>query len=86
MRDVGKRHFTHSVVVMVVAIAIMLSACICEQEADGEPPHTSVRDGDGNVLARWPTRHAHGLWVDSRGDIYLGLTTRHSVDKYVRTG
>ena len=27
MRDVGKRHFTHSVVVMVVAIAIMVSAC-----------------------------------------------------------
>ena len=59
---------------------------ICEQEADGEPPHTSVRDGEGNVLARWPTRHAHGMWVDSHGDIYLGLTTSHSVDKYVRTG
>ena len=59
---------------------------ICEQEADGEPPHTSVRDSGGNVLARWPTRHAHGLWVDSHGDIYLGLTTSHSVDKYVRIG
>ena len=45
---------------------------ICEQEADGEPPHTSVRDGSGNVLARWPTRHAHGLWVDSRGDHLSG--------------
>jgi len=36
------------------------------------------------VLARWEIRHAHGLWVDSHGDIYLGLTTNHSVDKYVR--
>ena len=57
---------------------------ICEQEADGEPPFVSIRDGDGAVLARWATRHAHGLWVDSHGDIYLGLTTSHSVDKYVR--
>jgi hypothetical protein len=57
---------------------------VCEQEADGEPPYVSIRDGDGKVLARWAIRHAHGLWVDSRGDIYLGLTTNHSVDKYVR--
>jgi DNA-binding beta-propeller fold protein YncE len=57
---------------------------VCEQEADGEPPYVSIRDGDGKVLTRWAIRHAHGLWVDSRGDIYLGLTTSHSVDKYVR--
>ncbi len=57
---------------------------ICEQEADGNPPYVSIRDGEGEVLARWGIRHAHGLWVDSRGDIYLGLTTNHSVDKYVR--
>jgi len=57
---------------------------ICEQEADGNPPYVTIRDGDGEVLARWGIRHAHGLWVDSRGDIYLGLTTSHSVDKYVR--
>ena len=57
---------------------------VCEQEADGAPPFVSIRDGDGAVLARWEIRHAHGLWVDSHGDIYLGLTTNHSVDKYVR--
>ena len=57
---------------------------ICEQEADGNPPYVSIRDGEGEVLARWGIRHAHGIWVDSRGDIYLGLTTSHSVDKYVR--
>ena len=26
---------------------------VCEQEADVEPPHTSVRDAEGAVLARW---------------------------------
>ena len=57
---------------------------ICEQEADDEPPRVSLRDDQGTVLARWEIRHAHGLWVDSRGDIYLGLTTSQSVDKYVR--
>ena len=54
---------------------------ICEQEADGAPPFVSIRESDGAVLARWEIRHAHGLWVDSRGDIDLRLTTEHSVDK-----
>ena len=57
---------------------------ICEQEADGNPPRVAIRDGDGEVLARWDARHAHGIWVDSRGDVYLGLTTSRSVDKYAR--
>ena len=57
---------------------------ICEQEADGNPPYVTIRDGDGEVQARWGIRHAHGIWVDSQGDIYLGLTTSQSVDKYVR--
>ena len=58
---------------------------ICEQAADGNPSRLTIRDGDGEVLARWDLlRHAHGLWVDSQGDIYLGLTTSQSVDKYVR--
>ena len=57
---------------------------ICEQEADGNPPRVTVRDGDGEALTHWDVRHAHGIWVDSRGDVYLGLTTSQSVDKYVR--
>lgn len=57
---------------------------ICEQAANGQPPRLSIRDADGTVMAQWPIRHTHGLWVDSHGDIYLGLTTSHSVDKYVR--
>ncbi len=51
---------------------------------DGSPPQMSVFDRNGNLLARWPSRSAHGMWVDSRGDIYLGLTAEKSVDKYVR--
>ena len=57
---------------------------ICEQAAAGQPPRLSIRDADGTVMAQWPIRYTHGLWVDSHGDIYLGVTTSHSVDKYVR--
>ena len=44
------------------------------------PPQITVRDIDGNVLARWGNADpfapdgfssAHGLWVDSRGDVYI---------------
>ena len=53
-------------------------------EPDGSPPRISVLNGQGEVLARWDSRSAHGLWVDSRGDIYLALTAEKSLDKYVR--
>ncbi len=59
---------------------------IAEQADESGDSHVSIWDGDGNVLERWPIRHAHGLWVDSHRDIYLGLTLEHSVDKYVRQG
>ena len=59
---------------------------IAEQADESGDSHVSIWDGDGNVLQRWPIRHAHGLWVDSHGDIYLGLTIEQSVDKYVRQG
>ena len=59
---------------------------IAEQETDDDPPYLTIRNVDGEIQAKWAIRHAHGLWVDSRGDIYLGLTTSHSVDKYVRQG
>lgn len=52
-------------------------------EAD-KPPQMSVLDREGKVLARWPSRSAHGSWVDANGDIYLALTSEKSVDKYVR--
>jgi sugar lactone lactonase YvrE len=57
---------------------------IAEQEDSGNPAYVTVRDGQGNVLARMASRHVHGVGVDSRGDIYAGLTQDRSVDKFVR--
>lgn len=57
---------------------------IAEQESDGNPAFVCVRDADGNVLAKMESRHVHGVGVDSRGDIYAGLTVDRSVDKFVR--
>ncbi len=59
---------------------------IAEQEYDDKPAYVCVRDGKGNVLTRLETRHIHGVGVNSRGDIYAGLTVDHSVDKFVRVG
>jgi len=36
------------------------------------------------VLVRLESRHVHGVGVDGHGDIYAGLTTERSVDKFVR--
>ena len=36
-----------------------------ERPEDGKPPQMSVLDGEGNVLARWASRSAHGSWVDA---------------------
>ncbi len=58
---------------------------IAEQEDGGKPAYVCVRDATGNVLARMESRHVHGVGVDSRGDIYAGLTVDRSVDKFVRT-
>ena len=57
---------------------------VSELALDGSPSRVSVLDGAGKVLSRWDSRSAHGLWADSRGDIYLALTGDKSVDKYVR--
>ena len=57
---------------------------IAEQEADGNPAYVCVRDANGAVLAKLESRHVHGVGVDSRGDIYAGLTVDRSVDKFVR--
>lgn len=57
---------------------------ICEQKSDGVPGYISIRNANGTILARWATRHAHGICVNSQGDIYTGSTTNCSVDKYVR--
>ena len=59
---------------------------ISERAENGTLPQISVLDQEGKVLARWPSRSAHGSWVDAHGDIYLALTAEQSVDKYVRQG
>ena len=57
---------------------------IAEQEDGDKPACVCVRDAQGTVLARLESRHVHGVGVDSRGDIYAGLTQNRSVDKFVR--
>jgi DNA-binding beta-propeller fold protein YncE len=57
---------------------------IAEQEDGDKPAYVCVRDAAGTVLARMESRHVHGVGVDSRGDIYAGLTVDRSVDKFVR--
>jgi sugar lactone lactonase YvrE len=57
---------------------------IAEQEHDDKPAYICLRDGTGSVITRLESRHIHGIGVDSRGDIYAGLTVDKSVDKFVR--
>jgi DNA-binding beta-propeller fold protein YncE len=59
---------------------------IAEQEDGDKPAYVCVRDANGTVLARLESRHVHGVGVDSRGNIYAGLTVDRSVDKFVRIG
>ena len=59
---------------------------ICEQKTETAPNFVSIRDDAGKALARWEIRQAHGLGVDSRGDIYVGSTSHKTVDKFVRAG
>src|SRR5438477_305170 len=51
---------------------------------NGGPAHIAVRDAQGKLLARMESRHVHGVGVDSKGDIYAGLTQDRSVDKFIR--
>ena len=57
---------------------------IAEQEENGGPAHIAVRDAHGKLLARMESRHVHGVGVDSKGDIYAGLTQDRGVDKFIR--
>ena len=57
-----------------------------ERPENGKPPQISILDGEGQVLERFPSRSAHGSWVDAHGDLYLALTAEKSIDKLVRVG
>ncbi len=48
------------------------------------PHFVSLRDSAGTLLARWECRKAHGMWVNSRGDVFVGSAAHRSVDKYAR--
>jgi sugar lactone lactonase YvrE len=57
---------------------------VAESSLEGSTPGISVRDKQGRTLARWDSRSAHGLWVDSQDSVYLALTGAQSVDKYIK--
>lgn len=57
---------------------------VSELAIDNLPPRVSVFDQFGSLLSRWEARSAHGIWVDSRGDIYLTIRLANNVDKFVR--
>jgi sugar lactone lactonase YvrE len=57
---------------------------LLEQATATSKPSVSVRDANGAVLTRWEMPHAHGMGIDSMGNIYVGRTKELRVDKYVR--
>jgi len=57
---------------------------LLEQATATSKPSVSVRDGNGAVLTRWEMPHAHGMGIDSSGNIYVGRTKELRVDKYAR--
>ena len=58
---------------------------VSEGGVDGSSARVSVLDQDGKVLSRFDCRGpGHGSWVDSHGDIYVGLGNPGGVDKFVR--
>jgi DNA-binding beta-propeller fold protein YncE len=57
---------------------------LLEQATATSKPSVSVRDARGAVLSRWEMPHAHGMGIDSSGNIYVGRTKELRVDKYVR--
>ncbi len=57
---------------------------IAEQENDGNPAKSASVIRRERCSCASTSRHDHGVGVDSRGDIYAGLTQERSVDKFVR--
>ena len=58
---------------------------------ESRPARVSIRDIDGNVLASWGSADQcapgsfvspHGLWVDSKGSIYVGEVTKTSLSRF----
>ncbi|MGZ9067657.1 MAG: hypothetical protein ACXW2I_20245 [Burkholderiales bacterium] len=43
-----------------------------------------MRDGNGEILARWEADPMHAMGIDSAGNIYAGMTQQGCVNKYAR--
>jgi DNA-binding beta-propeller fold protein YncE len=60
---------------------------VSEGSVGGSSARISVLNQEGAVLSRFDCRGSgHGSWVDSHGDIYVGLSNPGGVDKFVRQG
>jgi DNA-binding beta-propeller fold protein YncE len=60
---------------------------VSEGSVNDSSARVSVLTTEGEVLSRFDCRGpGHGSWVDSRGDIYVGLNNPGGVDKFVRQG
>ncbi|MSQ06515.1 MAG: hypothetical protein EXR54_04720 [Dehalococcoidia bacterium] len=57
---------------------------VAESSVKGSKPRVSIRNRQGGIMAEWECRPAHGLWADSKSNVYLALTGAKSVDKFVR--
>jgi hypothetical protein len=60
---------------------------------EDRPSRLTIRDIDGNILSAWggPDPCAsdgfsapHGLWVDSRGDVYVGEVTQTALSRFYK--
>jgi DNA-binding beta-propeller fold protein YncE len=60
---------------------------VSEGSVNNSSARVSILDTAGKVLSRFDCRGpGHGSWVDSHGDIYVGLNNPGGVDKFVRQG
>jgi DNA-binding beta-propeller fold protein YncE len=60
---------------------------VSEGSVNNSSARISILDTAGKVLSRFDCRGpGHGSWVDSHGDIYVGLNNPGGIDKFVRQG
>ena len=70
---------------------VNMAAKLLEED---RPSKLTVRDQQGNVLSTWGASDPcaldgfaapHGMWVDSRGDIYVGEVTHTALSAFYKT-
>ncbi len=57
---------------------------IYERDVSPVADWISVRDKQGNVLARWDIPTSHQFWIDSHGDIFMTQSPKYQINKLVR--